>query len=280
VNPRRTRRTFLTDLGRTAAGVVVVGFAGACSGDDKPVVGATASTDPAADPTAAESTLPADPATASDDATSDDATSDDARSAGAGQIVPFTVDLDFVAAFVLVRGGEAAIVDTGVAGSEGAIEAVLTEAGVGWGDVGHVILTHQHGDHAGSLEAVAGLASGAALYGGAADIPNMTAPREISAVGDGDTVFDLAIIETPGHTAGHLSVHDPASRLLITGDALVGEGGTLSGPASQFSADMPTAITSVAKLAELDVQRTLVSHGFPVEGGTAELVALAEQLGG
>ena len=245
MNPRRTRRTFLTDLGRTAAGVVVVGFAGACSGDDQPVVGTTASTDPAADPTAAESTLPADPAT-----------------------------------FVLVRGGEAAIVDTGVAGSEGAIEAVLAEAGIGRGDVGHVILTHQHGDHAGSLEAVAGLASGAALYGVAADIPNMTAPREISAVGDGDTVFDLAIIETPGHTAGHLSVHDPASRLLITGDALVGEGGTLSGPASQFSADMATAITSVAKLAELDVQRTLVSHGFPVEGGTAELVALAEQLGG
>ena len=270
MNPRRTRRTFLTDLGRTAAGVVVVGFAGACSGDDQPVVRATASTDPAADPTAAGPTPTADPATASDDANSTDA----------GQVVPFTVDLDFVAAFVLVRGGEAAIVDTGVAGSEDAIEAVLAEAGIGWGDVGHVILTHQHGDHAGSLEAVAGLASGAALYGGAADIPNMTAPREISAVGDGDTVFDLAIMETPGHTAGHLSVHDPASRLLITGDALVGEGGTLSGPSSQFSADMATAITSVAKLAELDVQRTLVSHGFPVEGGTAELVALAEQLGG
>ena len=271
MNPRRTRRTFLTDLGRTAAGVVVVGFAGACSGDDQPVLQATtAGPTPAADPTAADSTPVADPTAASDDATSADA----------GQIVPYTVDLDFVAAFVLVRGGEAAIVDTGVAGSEGAIEAVLAEAGVGWGDVGHVILTHQHGDHAGSLEAVAGLASGAALYGGAADIPNMTAPRALSAVGDGDTVFDLAIIETPGHTAGHLSVHDPASRLLITGDALVGEGGTLSGPASQFSADMATAITSVGKLAELDVQRTLVSHGFPVEGGTAELVALAEQLGG
>ena len=96
MNPRRTRRTFLTDLGRTAAGVVVVGFAGACSSDDQPVLQATAAgPTPAADPTAADSTPTADPATASDDATSADA----------GQIVPYTVDLDFVAAFVLVRGG-------------------------------------------------------------------------------------------------------------------------------------------------------------------------------
>ena len=99
----------------------------------------TASTDPAADPTAAGPTPTADPATASDDANSTDA----------GQVVPFTVDLDFVAAFVLVRGGEAAIVDTGVAGSEDAIEAVLAEAGIGWGAVGPVILPHPHGAHAG-----------------------------------------------------------------------------------------------------------------------------------
>ena len=259
----RTRRTFLTDLGRTAAGVVVVGFAGACSGGDEPVAQVTASTDPTAGPTTAS----ADPAVTP--------TTD-----GAGLVVPHTVDLGIVAAYVLVRGGEAAIVDTGVAGSEDSIEAVLAEAGAGWGDVGHVILTHQHGDHVGSLEAVAGLASGAALYGGAADIPNMTAPREISAVGDGDTVFDLAIIETPGHTAGHISVHEPTAGLLVTGDALVGNAGRVAGPAAQFTSDMTSAIASVAKLAELDVQQILVGHGFPIEGGTAELAALAETLAG
>ncbi|WP_108667332.1 MBL fold metallo-hydrolase [Euzebya rosea] len=264
----RTRRTFLTDLGRTAAGVVVVGFAGGCSGGDEPVAQVTAPTDPTAAPTTASTDPTADP------------TTDGASPDAAGLVVPHTVDLGIGAAYVLVRAGEAAIVDTGVAGSEDAIEAVLAEAGVGWGDVGHVILTHQHGDHVGSLEAVAGLASGAALYGGAADIPNMTAPREISAVGDGDTVFDLSIIETPGHTAGHISVHEPAAGLLVTGDALVGNAGRVAGPAAQFTADMTSAIASVATLAELDVQRILVGHGFPVEGGTAELAALAETLAG
>ena len=79
-------------------------------------------------------------------------------------------DLGFVSAYVLVRAGEAVVVDTGVAGSEDAIVATLEAAGVAATDVSDVILTHRHDDHIGSVEAVASLAPGATLHAGADDV--------------------------------------------------------------------------------------------------------------
>ena len=64
------------------------------------------------------------------------------------------VDLGFVAAYVLVRGNEAAVVDTGVSGSGGAIGTSLGAAGSSWSAVRHVVLTHHHPDHAGSTAEV------------------------------------------------------------------------------------------------------------------------------
>ena len=49
------------------------------------------------------------------------------------------------------RGGQAAVVDTGVAGSADAIGEALAAAGGSWQGVRHVLVTHYHGDHAGSI---------------------------------------------------------------------------------------------------------------------------------
>lgn len=261
---RRSRRAFLTDLGRTATGLVVVGGGlTACTSDD-PVV-----------------EVPGDLPTAgpSEDATSEATQGVTAsEEAGGNGTSPLLVDLGFVAAYVAVRDGEAAVLDTGVADSEDAILAVLEANGLGWADVGNVIVTHNHPDHAGSLAAVAAAAEGAGLFAGEADIGGMVATRPITAVGDGDTVFDLQIIETPGHTPGHISIFDPMGRYVMAGDALVGDGGMLAGPNPEFTADLDTAIASVGKLAGLDVDEVLVCHGFPTTGGQAELQALADSL--
>ena len=130
------------------------------------------------------------------------------------------MNLGFVSAYILVRGGEAVIVDTGVAGSDDEIETALGSIGLGWADVGHVILTHKHSDHAGSIEAVLTAATGATGYAGAADLPAITAPRTLTALADGDTVVGLGIVATPGHTVGHISVLDEKNGILVAGDAL------------------------------------------------------------
>ncbi|MDH4117141.1 MAG: MBL fold metallo-hydrolase [Acidimicrobiia bacterium] len=177
-------------------------------------------------------------------------------------------DLGFVSAYVLVRAGEAVIVDTGVAGSVDAIETTLTGLGAGWGDVSSVIITHEHGDHAGSAQAVLDRATAAIGYAAEPDIRNIESPRPLTAVSGGDTVAGLEIIATPGHTPGHIAVLDPG-RILVTGDAINNVDGTLTGPNPQFSSDMDTALASVGVLAGFDYEVALFGHGVPIESGAS-----------
>jgi glyoxylase-like metal-dependent hydrolase (beta-lactamase superfamily II) len=189
------------------------------------------------------------------------------------------VNLGFVSAYILHRNGEAAVVDTGVEGSETSIETALSEVGVGWDSVGHLIVTHKHPDHQGSVDAVLD-ASGAPWYAGTGDIGLITAASDGSAVGDGDSVFGLEIIETPGHTPGHISVLDPKAGILVAGDALNGADGGVAGPNPDFSEDMDLADASVVKLAGFDYEVALFGHGEPVlEGASGLVVELADSLG-
>ena len=245
-----SRRAFLTDLGKGSLAVAIFGLtAVACGGDDD---GATSPTSTGA--TAPATTLP--PATPE----------------GPVGVLWERVSLGFVSAYVLARRGEAAIVDTGVAGSETAIEASLSLLDLGWGDVGHVIVTHLHNDHQGSLPAVLELAPDATAYAGAADIPGISSPRDLVAVSDGDNVFDLEIIATPGHTPGHISVLDKTGGLLVAGDALNGADGKVIGANPDFTADIPSADLSVAKLAEFTYDTVVFGHGEPVIAGASDQV--------
>ena len=130
------------------------------------------------------------------------------------------VNLGFVNAYVLIRGKEAAVVDTGTPNNASKIADVVRTAGLGWDAVHHVILTHYHPDHIGSVGEVLAAAAKATAYAGAADIPQIKSPRPLKAVGDNDEVFGLRVIATPGHTPGHVCVFDPAGSLLILGDAM------------------------------------------------------------
>ena len=174
--PQLSPRAFLVDVGRGAIAIAVIGLA-SCT------LGGTPRRDP--------STVP-------------------------GEATWRRVSLmnGFVSAYVLVRSGDAVVVDVGGPGrrvdppvdNEGDILAALEAVGLSWGDVGHVILTHWHGDHAASAAAILEAAPDAKGYAGAADVAHIAAPRPLVPVVDGDSVFDLRIVATPGHTAGHIAV--------------------------------------------------------------------------
>ena len=183
------------------------------------------------------------------------------------------VNLGFVSAYILARGGQAAIVDTGVGGSAGAIEELLAAIGLDWSAVEHLILTHRHDDHIGSASEIMEAAPDVSAYAGAEDISAISVPLPLTPVEDGDRVFDLQIVTTPGHTPGSISVYDATSRLLVAGDALRTEGGRPGLPGGQFTENMDAAIQSVAKLGELVFDTLLVGHGEPLEGGASALVA-------
>jgi glyoxylase-like metal-dependent hydrolase (beta-lactamase superfamily II) len=182
------------------------------------------------------------------------------------------VNMGFVNAYVLIRGKEAAVVDTGTAGNGSKIADVVRTAGLGWDAVHHVILTHYHPDHIGSVGEVLGAAAKATAYAGAADIPQIKSPRPVKAVGDNDEVFGLRVIATPGHTPGHVCVFDPAGSLLILGDAM-NNIDKLAGPNPQYTADMAQAHQSVKKLAKLKFERAVFGHGEPIDKGASQAIA-------
>jgi glyoxylase-like metal-dependent hydrolase (beta-lactamase superfamily II) len=260
-----TRRAFIRTIGRGSAAVALVGVT-ACTSEE-PTATTTAGERATTAAPADGSTTPADPTTASTSV--ETSTTAPTTSIGAWSRVSF----GFVSAYVLVRSGEAALVDTGTSGSASQVESTLDGLGLGWGELGTIVLTHHHGDHIGSLPEMMEAAAGATAYAGAEDIPNIPSPRSISAVADGDTVFGLQVVATPGHTPGHISILDPSGSTLIAGDALIGEGGGVAGPSAQFTADMATANESVVKLAGLDFEVVYFGHGEPVTSEASAQVA-------
>lgn len=247
------RRWLLATAGKGVLGFALLGVA-ACSGDDSG----------SAQPAEAENGRS--PSPGESDMTSASPAEEEQAT---GDLTWSRVDLGFVSAYVLVRGNEAAVVDTGVGGSGDAIGAVLDEAGPGWAGVRHVVLTHKHPDHAGSVSEVLDQAPEATGYVGQADLAEVDAPRQLTALRDGDEVFGLRIVGTPGHTAGHMAVFDDDTGVLVAGDALTNQDG-LSGSNPQFTEDEQAAAESVRKLAELSPKVILVGHGAPVLQGAAD----------
>jgi glyoxylase-like metal-dependent hydrolase (beta-lactamase superfamily II) len=258
------RRTFLADIGKGAFALAVVGFA-ACS----PGGGATSQPPPSA-------SGPRVPSPASSGGPAGSAGTPPSLPPGSsptGGVTWERVNLGFVSAYILVRGGEAAIVDAGVAGSADDIEGSLAAAGLDWSGVGHLILTHHHDDHQGSAPEVLERAPDAAGYAGAEDIASISVPRPLTAAADGDEVFGLRIVATPGHTAGSISVLDPVGGILVAGDALRTDAGKPSLPGEQFTVDMAQARQSIVKLGGMTFDTLLVGHGEPLVGGASAAVA-------
>jgi glyoxylase-like metal-dependent hydrolase (beta-lactamase superfamily II) len=263
------RRTFLADMGKGAFVLAVFGVA-ACapSGASSPAASASA--------VAGSATPPSSPGGSGEAGSSQTASgppSSPPPSSAAGAVPWERVNLGFVSAYILVRGGEAAIVDTGVANSADAIESSLSGVGLDWSTLGHMILTHHHGDHVGSAADILERAPAAVGYAGAEDIPAITVPRQLTPVADGDDVFGLRIVATPGHTAGSISVLDPVGGLLVAGDALRTDAGKPSLPGAQFTVDMDQAKQSIVKLGALTFETLLVGHGEPLVRGASGAVA-------
>ena len=113
--------------------------------------------------------------------------------------------------------------ETGATASIDAPEAAPVEAALkktGW-RLTDILVTHHHGDH------TAGIAELKARHKCRVVAPRAEAQRIAQVdetVGEGDTVkvgaLQGRVIDTPGHTAGHISYFFPADKLAFVGDTL------------------------------------------------------------
>ena len=119
---------------------------------------------------------------------------------------------------VLIHDGEAGVTAAIDTPEAAAIERALGETG--W-RLTHILNTHHHHDHTGGnleLKQKTGCTV-VGPRGEAAKVPGID-----TAVGEGDTVrfgsHDARVIETPGHTLGHIAYHFAADKVAFVGDTL------------------------------------------------------------
>ncbi|NNG05069.1 MAG: hydroxyacylglutathione hydrolase [Inquilinus sp.] len=114
-----------------------------------------------------------------------------------------------------VENGTAAVVDPSTAEP---VIAALEERGLG---LGLILNTHHHHDHIGGNAALKAR-YGATIIGPRSEISRI--PALDRTVGQGDQVSvggeTAAVIETPGHTSGHIAFWFPTSKALFCGDTL------------------------------------------------------------
>jgi hydroxyacylglutathione hydrolase len=168
-------------------------------------------------------------------------------------------------------------------------------------------LTHAHGDHQGSSHAVC-TRFGVPFWVGAADVPvaeqggkatyaDMPQPlhpvprlysnlfpgpghRVDRVLQEGDEVAGFTVLETPGHSAGHVSFWRESDRVLIVGDVFTNMNVMtmvpgLHEPKDYFTPDPTTNRASIRRLAALEPDLACVGHGPPLRdpGKLAEFAA-------
>lgn len=137
------------------------------------------------------------------------------------------------------------------------IEAVRAAAAQR-GGIGHVLLTHSHGDHSGGIELL--------------DVH----PAELAG---GDAIAGIAAVATPGHAADHLCFLVPPGHpaapsakgnLCFAGDLILGEGSTIVPPADQ-GGSLADYMRSLHALGKLDIEVIYPGHGPVVEDPAAKI---------
>lgn len=178
----------------------------------------------------------------------------------AGVAGPNAMDFD-VRCFLVPHATGVTLVDTGLDHSVPSIVERLAEIGGTWDDVTDVILTHHHPDHIGGLAEVVRRAPTATVWGSAND----SFPVAAKAIGDGEVIRGLRVIDTPGHTAGHLSLVAVEHDVLLIGDLAGNQNGRVTRAPEAFTADGAEAERSLRKVASLDVTDIYPSHGEPID---------------
>lgn len=154
-------------------------------------------------------------------------------------------------------------------------------------------LTHVHPDHQGSSHAVCERYD-VPLWCGQDDVPAMETPGKVTgpeaprwlkrvqerwwvgpphpvarALHEGDEVAGFTVLETPGHTRGHVAFWRESDRVLILGDVLndmhvlTGAPG-LHEPPTMFTPDVDTNRASARRLAALRPALACFGHGPPL----------------
>ena len=159
-------------------------------------------------------------------------------------------------------------------------------------------LTHAHLDHFGSSHAVCS-ALDIPLWCGAADVEAVQRGQMVSrggrfipapgarshpvarALTEGDEVAGFTVLDTPGHSPGHVSYWRPSDRVLLCGDVMWGQNafllsGGLREPYTVLSPNPRRNRESARRLAALEPALICFGHGPPLRDPARFAAAVAK----
>ena len=215
---------------------------------------------------------------------------------GAREIAKGVHHLNAGGGVFIIDRGEVIIVDTGVPGKSDRVLAALSEIGRAPADVGHILITHYHQDHVGSLGSLAEATDAevyvpakeaAVIRGGGKPSPMdrrgllglVLSPmvklkeqpphpvhHEVSGGDELDVAGGIRVIDSPGHTVGHVAylLTDPG--VLFAGDAVANLTRLDVMPLNE---DFPAAEKSFMALAALDFDVAAIGHGRQITSDAA-----------
>jgi glyoxylase-like metal-dependent hydrolase (beta-lactamase superfamily II) len=218
----------------------------------------------------------------------------------------YRLRLGFVSAYLLDTDDGLVLVDCGEAGRGDQVAGTVAALGRTVGEVRHILVTHHHPDHTGSLADLSRRTQ-ALVWVHAADAPFVRGDRTWSGLepvsrpgrllrpllvrlqpdrpepvrvdqllGDHDRLpaGGVQVVHTPGHTPGHVAFLLPREGgVLIAGDAATNVGRLRSGGhrlAAMVTDDLAAAHDSFRLLAGLEFQVAVFGHGAPLRSGAAE----------
>lgn len=200
------------------------------------------------------------------------------------------------------------LIDAGPAGHGSPIRSAVAELAPRGVTVDRIVLTHFHGDHAGSLAEIRQWCAAPVLahrldaryVRGECPAPapvlqdwerplferagsHLTGPpAEVDRELRGGEVLDFGggarVLPVPGHTDGSIALHLPSQGVLFTGDTIAEHGGEVM--LGVFNLDRERAVESMRKLARLDPTIACFGHGEPVTAAASSVLrAASEKLG-
>ncbi|HYJ60102.1 MAG TPA: MBL fold metallo-hydrolase [Actinomycetota bacterium] len=203
-------------------------------------------------------------------------------------------------AVYVIGGPEPTLIEAAPSADGPIVTGALAKLGIDRGDLAHIVVTHVHLDHAGGAGALLARYPSATVWVHERGAPHLVDPARlvastartygedrmrslygdvtpcdpdrVRAVTDGDAIAigggrSLAVLHTPGHASHHVALHDEATGVMFTGEAI----GTYLPWATSFRPALPPPEVDLDALADsVDAMRArrpthlLTSHFGPV----------------